>query len=200
MAAKKKPAAETAAPIIAFALVDHLPDDEDDVTLTKGQRLEMSSEDFDAFKKRGLVEVGKLALMKTSIAGDRWNLRPGDRVPLPGYVFDAWEAAGHCVLSSEDPTIMDRMRVKDEALSDALIERDEAKAGVAALTEELQARDLEIAAIADQVRRVAALDLPEAEGVDLSPLAEELANLVDMLPEPADFGSDGAAAPQLNLT
>lgn len=199
MAAKKKTQTQKddTPLIVAFALKDH--DGKEDgasgdegLVMTTGQRLELTQADFDDLAGAGLVAAGVYAKLLEAVEGGRYSLKPHEKTWLAPAVYEAWKAAGICEPTSDDPEVSATLKARQEAVSAAVAERDEAVKEVRAAQQRLSDVNLEIATARAQVEKILIL----IEGKDDGPLLGEVEKLLDILPEMID---GAPAEPQLGL-
>jgi hypothetical protein len=203
MAAKKKAAsAEDAGKIIvAFALRDHVEGEGDDaVTFTAGQRLELEQKEFDGLAKAGICAEGVFVKMKTAVEGGRYSLKPHDTTWLAPHVYEAWKAAGYCEPTEDDPQVGAVLKAREDALREAVTERDAARLSLAESQSQCDALLLEMAAAKAQAETVieVASDILDGDDETMEPVKAELQKLIDMLPDQIEGAGDGSE-PELNL-
>lgn len=203
MAAKKKAASAKDAGkiIVAFALRDHAEGDGDDaVTFTAGQRLELARGEFDGLAKAGICAEGVFVKMKTAVEGGRYSLKPHDTTWLAPHVYEAWKAAGYCEPTEDDPQVGAVLKAREDALHDAVTERDTARLSLADSQMQCDALLLEMAAAKAQVETVIEVASAILDGDDeaMEPVKAELQKLIDMLPDQIEGAGDGSE-PELNL-
>ena len=203
MAAKKK--AKTAADadkiIVAFALRDFVEgDDEEAVTLTQGQRLELAQDEFDAMAAKGIVAEGIFVKMKTAVEGGRYSLKPHDTTWLAPLVYEAWKTAGYCEPTEDDPQVGAVLKAREEALREAVTERNSARLSLAESQMQCDALSLELAAAKAQAETVieVASGILDGDEEVMEPVKVELQRLIDMLPDQIE-GAGNGSEPQLNL-
>ncbi|WP_127111974.1 hypothetical protein [Shimia sediminis] len=203
MAAKKKAAsAEDAGKItVAFALRDHVEGEGDDaVTFTAGQRLELEQKEFDGLAKAGICAEGVFVKMKTAVEGGRYSLKPHDTTWLAPHVYEAWKAAGYCEPTEDDPQVGAVLKAREDALREAVTERDAARLSLAESQSQRDALLLEMAAAKAQAETVIefASDILDGDDETMEPVKAELQKLIDMLPDQIEGAGDGSE-PELNL-
>lgn len=203
MAAKKKAAsaADAGKIIVAFALRDHVEGEGDDaVTFTAGQRLELEQKEFDGLAKAGICAEGVFVKMKTSVEGGRYSLKPHDTTWLAPHVYEAWKAAGYCEPTEDDPQVGAVLKAREDALREAVTERDAARLSLAESQMQCDALLLEMAAAKAQVETVIEVASGILDGDDetMEPVKAELQKLIDMLPDQIEGTGDGSE-PELNL-
>lgn len=203
MAAKKKAAsaADAGKIIVAFALRDHVDGEGDDtVTFTAGQRLELAREEFDGLAKAGTCAEGVFVKMKTAVEGGRYSLKPHDTTWLAPHVYEAWKAAGYCEPTEDDPQVGAVLKAREEALREAVTERDAARLSLAESQMQCHALLLEMAAAKAQAETVieVASGILDGEDETMEPIKAELQKLIDMLPDQIEGKGDGSE-PELNL-
>ncbi|MCZ4269013.1 hypothetical protein O4H48_14025 [Rhodobacteraceae bacterium G21628-S1] len=202
MAAKKKDAGKV---IVAFVLRDFKEGEGDEaITLTGGQRLELSQDEFAALAKRGVVAEGVFVKMKTAVEGGRYSLKPHDSTWLPPHVYEAWKAAGYCEPSEDDPEVGAVLKARDEAARDATNARDIALARCDELDASLKEANLQLLAARAQAEKLRDLIQPEPDSGDVlddetAALLGEVLALIDMFPEQLDAEEPSSSEPQLNL-
>lgn len=203
MAAKKKAAsaADAGKIIVAFALRDHVEGEGDDaVTFTAGQRLELEQKEFDGLAKAGICAEGVFVKMKTAVEGGRYSLKPHDTTWLAPRVYEAWKAAGYCEPTEDDPQVGAVLKAREDALREAVTERDAARLSLAESQMQCDALLLEMAAAKAQVETVIEVASGILDGDDeaMEPVKAELQKLIDMLPDQIEGAGDGSE-PELNL-
>lgn len=203
MAARKKAASAAGAGkiIVAFALRDHVDGEgEEAVTFTAGQRLELAQEEFDGLVKAGICAEGVFVRMKTSVEGGRYSLKPHDTTWLAPHVYEAWKAAGYCEPTADDPQVGAVLKAREDALREAVTERDAARRSLAESQAKCDALLLEMAAAKAQAETVieVASDILDGDDDDMEPVKVELQKLIDMLPDQIEGAGDGSE-PELNL-
>lgn len=203
MAAKKKAAsaADAGKIIVAFALRDHVEGEGDDaVTFTAGQRLELEQKEFDGLAKAGICAEGVFVKMKTAVEGGRYSLKPHDTTWLAPHVYEAWKAAGYCEPTEDDPQVGAVLKAREDALREAVTERDAARLSLAESQMQCDALLLEMAAAKAQVETVleVASDILDGDDETMEPVKTELQKLIDMLPDQIEGAGDGSE-PELNL-
>lgn len=203
MAAKKKAAsaADAGKIIVAFALRDHVEGEGDDaVTFTAGQRLELEQKEFDGLAKAGICAEGVFVKMKTAVEGERYSLKPHDTTWLSPHVYEAWKAAGYCEPTEDDPEVGAVLKAREDALREAVTERDAARLSLAESQMQRDALLLEMAAAKAQVETVieVASDILDGDDEAMGPVKTELQKLIDMLPDQIEGAGDGSE-PELNL-
>lgn len=203
MAAKKKAAsaADAGKIIVAFALRDHVEGEGDDaVTFTAGQRLELEQKEFDGLAKAGICVEGVFVKMKTAVEGGRYSLKPHDTTWLAPHVYEAWKAAGYCEPTEDDPQVGAVLKAREEALREAVTERDAARLSLAESQMQCHALLLEMAAAKAQAETVieVASGILDGEDETMEPIKAELQRLIDMLPDQIEGTGDGSE-PELNL-
>lgn len=203
MAAKKKAAsaADAGKTIVAFALRDHVEGEGDDaVTFTAGQRLELEQNEFDGLAKAGICAEGVFVKMKTAVEGGRYSLKPHDTTWLSPHVYEAWKAAGYCEPTEDDPQVGAVLKAREDALREAVTERDAARLSLAESQSQCNALLLEMAAAKAQVETVIEVASGILDGDDetMEPVKVELQKLIDMLPDQIE-GAGGGSEPELNL-
>lgn len=203
MAAKKKAAsaADAGKIIVAFALRDHVEGEGDDaVTFTAGQRLELEQKEFDGLAKAGICAKGVFVKMKTAVEGGRYSLKPHDTTWLAPHVYEAWKAAGYCEPTENDPQVGAVLKAREDALREAVTERDAARLSLAESQMQCDALLLEMAAAKAQAETVIEVASGILDGDDetMEPVKAELQKLIDMLPDQMEGPGDGSE-PELNL-
>lgn len=203
MAAKKKAASASDAGkiIVAFALRDHVEGEGDDaVTFTAGQRLELEQKEFDGLAKAGICAEGVFVKMKTAVEGGRYSLKPHDTTWLAPHVYEAWKAAGYCEPTEDDPQVGAVLKAREDALREAVTERDAARLSLAESQSQCDALLLEMAAAKAQAETVieVASDILDGDDETMEPVKAELQKLIDMLPDQIEGAGDGSE-PELNL-
>lgn len=203
MAAKKKAAsaADAGKIIVAFALRDHVEGEGDDaVTFTAGQRLELEQKEFDGLAKAGICAEGLFVKMKTAVEGGRYSLKPHDTTWLAPHVYEAWKAAGYCEPTEDDPQVGAVLKARENALREAVAERDAARLSLAESQAQCDALLLEMAAAKAQAETVIEVASGILDGDDetMEPVKAELQKLIDMLPDQIEGAGDGSE-PELNL-
>lgn len=203
MAAKKKAAsaADAGKIIVAFALRDHVEGEGDDaVTFTEGQRLELEQKEFDGLAKAGICAEGVFVKMKTAVEGGRYSLKPHDTTWLAPHVYEAWKAAGYCEPTEDDPQVGAVLKAREDALREAVTERDAARLSLAESQSQCDALLLEMAAAKAQAETVieVASDILDGDDETMEPVKAELQKLIDMLPDQIEGAGDGSE-PELNL-
>lgn len=203
MAAKKKAAsaADAGKIIVAFALRDHVEGEGDDaVTFTAGQRLELEQKEFDGLAKAGICAEGVFVKMKTAVEGGRYSLKPHDTTWLAPHVYEAWKAAGYCEPTEDDPQVGAVLKAREDALREAVTERDAARLSLAESQMQCDALLLEMAAAKAQAETVieVASDILDGDDEAMEPVKAELQKLIDMLPDQIEGAGDGSE-PELNL-
>lgn len=204
MAAKKKAAsaADAGKIIVAFALRDHVEGEGDDaVTFTAGQRLELEQKEFDGLAKAGICAEGVFVKMKAAVEGGRYSLKPHDTTWLAPHVYEAWKAAGYCEPTEDDPQVGAVLKAREDALREAVTERDAARLSLADSQMQRDALLLEMAAAKAQVETVieVASDILGGDDETMQPVKVELQKLIDMLPDQIEGAGDGSE-PELNLS
>lgn len=206
MAAKKKAAsaADAGKIIVAFALRDHVEGEGDDaVTFTAGQRLELQQKEFYGLAERGICAEGVFVKMKTAVEGGRYSLKPHDTTWIAPPVYEAWKAAGYCEPTEDDPQVGAVLKAREDALREAVTERDAARLSLAESQMQCDALLLEMAAAKAQAETVKAAlwgvtpfsdDLDEGHKT----LHSAVDALIDILPDQIEGAGDGSE-PQLNL-
>lgn len=202
MAAKKKAAsaADAGKIIVAFALRDHVEGEGDDgVTFTAGQRLELEQKEFDGLAKAGICAEGVFVKMKTAVEGGRYSLKPHDTTWLAPHVYEAWKAAGYCEPTEDDPQVGAVLKAREDALREAVTERDAARLSLAESQMQCDALLLEMAAAKAQAETVIEVASGILDGDDeaMEPVKTELQKLIDMLPDQIEGAGDGSE-PELN--
>ena len=203
MAAKKKAAsaADAGKIIVAFALRDHVEGEGDvAVTFTAGQRLELEQKEFDGLAKAGICAEGVFVKMKTAVEGGRYSLKPHDTTWLAPHVYEAWKAAGYCEPTEDDPQVGAVLKAREDALREAVTERDAVRLSLAESQMQCDALLLEMAAAKAQVETVieVASDILGGDDETMEPVKAELQKLIDMLPDQIEGAGDGSE-PELNL-
>ncbi len=203
MAAKKKAASAAGAGkiIVAFVLRDHVEGEGDDaVTFTAGQRLELEQKEFDGLAKAGICAEGVFVKMKTAVEGGRYSLKPHDTTWLAPHVYEAWKAAGYCEPTEDDPQVGAVLKAREDALREAVTERDAARLSLAESQMQCDALLLEMAAAKAQAETVieVASGILDGEDETMEPVKAELQKLIDMLPDQIEGTGDGSE-PELNL-
>lgn len=203
MAAKKKAAsaADAGKIIVAFALRDHVDGEGDDaVTFTAGQRLELELKEFDGLAKAGICAEGVFVKMKTAVEGGRYSLKPHDTTWLAPQVYEAWKAAGYCEPTKDDPQVGAVLKAREDALREAVTERDAARRSLSESQMKCDALLLEMAAAKAQAETVIEVASGILDGDDetMEPVKAELQKLIDMLPDQIEGTGDGSE-PELNL-
>lgn len=207
MAAKKKAASATDAGklIVAFALRDHVEGDGDDaVTFTAGQRLELEQKEFDGLAKAGICAAGVFVKMKTAVEGGRYSLKPHDTTWLAPHVYEAWKAKGYCEPTEDDPQVGAVLKAREDALREAVTERDAARLSLAESQMQCDGLLLEMAAAKAQAEKLRDLIQPDPDSGDVLAdevvaLLGEVMALIDMFPEQTDADGEGSEEPQLKL-
>ena len=214
MAAKKKVASakDAGKMIVAFALRDFTEGEGDEaVILTKGQRLDVPQNEFNAMSRKGLVARGIFVKMKTAVEGGRYSLKPHDTTWLSPHVYEAWKSEGYCDPIEDDPKLMDRMKAQGETARAALFardaaieERDLAQKETASLAGELQMAALQLHAARAQAEKLRDMIKPDPDSGDVLDdeavaLLGEVMALIDMFPEQIDVAGEASAEPQLKL-
>lgn len=198
MAARKKaaPAKGAAKIIVAFVLSDVIEGEGEGakVVLKEGQRMNLPVAEFKKLSKEGIVAEGKFVKMLTGIEGKRYSLKPRDKTWISPKVFPAWEKAGYCVLSDEDPGVVDALRDREAELTAA-------RARCADLETSVQEAALSMSAARDQAMKVRGMIEPDADSDNVlddkgQALLSEVIALVGMFPEEDD---PEQGDPQLNL-
>lgn len=204
MAAKKTAAsaADAGKIIVAFALHDHVEDD-GAVTFTAGQRLELGQEEFDGLAKAGICAEGVFVKMKTAVEGGRYSLKPHDTTWLAPHVYEAWKAAGYCEPTEDDPQVGVVLKARENALREAVTERDAARLSLAQSQMQCDALLLEMAAAkaqAEAVKEALWSVAPFSDDLDdgHKALHAAVAALIEMLPDQIEGTGDGSE-PELNL-
>jgi len=203
MAAKKKAAsaADAGKIIVAFALRDHVEGEGDDaVTFTEGQRLELEQKEFDELAKRGICAEGVFVKMKTGVEGGRYSLKPHDTTWLAPHVYEAWKAAGYCEPTEDDPQVGAVLKAREDAVREAVTERDAARLSLVESQMQCDALLLEMAAAKAQVETVieVASNILDGDDEAMEPVKAELQKLIDILPDQIEGAGDGSE-PELNL-
>lgn len=200
MAAKKKVAIAggAGASIVAFALCDHFEGEGDEaLSLTAGQQLELTPEDFEDLAGRDLVEKGVFVRMLTAIEGKRYSLAPGGTAWVAPKVYEAWKAAGYCEPTKDDPKVAEVLKGREAEARDAVAKRDDALKAHRDLQALYDGLRLEQEAARAQVLTVIAVasEIPESDAEPLAQLKEELQKLADMYPDQVQADEE----PQLKL-
>lgn len=186
MAAKKEVAivGGEVASIVAFALCDLEGEGEGALSLTAGQRLELTPEDFDALAERNLVEKGVFVRMLTAIEGKRYSLVPGGTAWIAPTVYEAWKAAGYCEPTQDDPKVADVLKDREAAARDAVAKRDEMLKSLRNLKARFDGLRQQDAARAQVLAVIeVASKIPESDAEPVARLKEELQKLADMYPD-----------------
>lgn len=202
MAARKKAASAEGAGkfIVAFALRDHVEGEgEGAVTFVTGQRLELEKKEFDGLAKRGICAEGVSVKMKAAVEGGRYSLKPHDTTWLSPQTYEAWKAAGYCEPTEDDPQVGAVLKAREEALREAISERDAARLSLAESQMQCDALLLEVAAAKAQAETV------KESLWNIAPLSDDLDDgyqtlhsAVDALTKMLPDQIEGAADPELN--
>ena len=204
MAAKKQT-------IVAFALRDHTEGEGDDaLTLIKGQRIELAKTEFAKLKKKGAVVEGVYVHIKTAIEGKRYSLKRHSKTWLAPDVYEAWKAAGYCEPTDDDPEVEALLKAREEAMNEAIADRNAALSKCAELEAQLQEAKLHLYAARDQAEKVREMIEPFPSGGggggDADSLPREVEILIDLFPEPEPEpdpnpkgDGEGAPDPELKL-
>jgi len=208
MAAKKKAAsaADAGKIIVAFALRYHVEGEGDDaVTFTEGQRLELEQKEFDGLAERGICAQGVFVKMKAAVEGGRYSLKPHDTTWLAPHVYEAWKAAGYCEPTEDDPQVGAVLKAREDALREAIKQKDGAAMTARLLGNRLREVGLEAVAAREQAQKVRGMIEPDPDSGnvlddEMQALLSEVLTLIDMLPEEVEFdGAGDGFEPQLNL-
>lgn len=178
--------------IVGFVTKDFVAGDDKDsesdpIAYVQGQRLEFSEDVFADLSKRKLCEKGVFVKMTTAVEGGRYSLRPGEKVWLAPYVYQAWKQLGFCEPHSDDPEVFDTLAARAASEKEALAARDVSQLALEAAQKDMAAMGLEMAAIADQIRTIATTALQNLEGEkpNLKEVGSGLLALLEMLPPEA---------------
>lgn len=188
-AKKTASAADAEKMIVAFALRDHSEGD-DGVTFTAGQRVELTQREFDDLAARGICAKGVFVRMKSAVEGARYSLKPHDTTWLAPHVYEAWKAAGYCEPTDDDPEVGVVLKAREDALREAVAERDAARRGRDALEKRLRESGLEMVAARAQAERLREMIAPDDDGgreMDDEAIRATVSVLIDMLPEAHEF-------------
>ncbi len=207
MASKKKTTSDkdTNAVIVAFALRDFVAGEgKDAFTLSEGQRIELSADQFAEGEKEGIVAKGVFVKMKTAVEGGRYSLKPHDTTWLPPHVYEAWKAAGYCEPTQDDPEVGAVLKARDEATRAAASERDRALLRCSDLEEQLQEAGLLLQAVRVQSEKLRGLIEPAPDSGDVlddeaTALLGEVVVLIGMFPEHIETNDEGSTEPELKL-